>query len=48
MTRDLVWDGCLNVRDLGGLPTEDGGTTRFCVPYGNPAASRWRSDEMPT
>jgi protein tyrosine/serine phosphatase len=20
----LVWDGCLNVRDLGGLPTEDG------------------------
>jgi protein-tyrosine phosphatase len=29
MTRDLVWDGCLNVRDLGGLPTEDGGMTRF-------------------
>jgi protein-tyrosine phosphatase len=29
MTRDLVWDGCLNVRDLGGLPTEDGGVTRF-------------------
>jgi protein-tyrosine phosphatase len=28
-TRDLVWDGCVNVRDLGGLPTEDGGTTRF-------------------
>jgi protein-tyrosine phosphatase len=28
-TRDLVWDGCLNVRDLGGLPTEDGGMTRF-------------------
>jgi protein tyrosine/serine phosphatase len=28
-TRDLVWDGCLNVRDLGGLPTESGGTTRF-------------------
>jgi protein-tyrosine phosphatase len=27
--RDLVWDGCLNVRDLGGLPTEDGGQTRF-------------------
>ena len=26
---DLVWDGCLNVRDLGGLPTEDGGETRF-------------------
>lgn len=27
--RDLVWDGCLNVRDLGGLPTADGGETRF-------------------
>jgi protein-tyrosine phosphatase len=26
--RDLVWDGCLNVRDLGGLPTSDGGETR--------------------
>ena len=29
MTRDLIWDGCLNVRDLGGLPTEDGSVTRF-------------------
>ena len=27
--RDLDWDGCLNVRDLGGLPTEDGSETRF-------------------
>jgi protein-tyrosine phosphatase len=27
--RDLAWDGCLNVRELGGLPTRDGGTTRF-------------------
>jgi protein-tyrosine phosphatase len=27
--RDLVWDGCLNVRDLGGLPTRDGGETRL-------------------
>ncbi len=27
--RDLVWDGCLNVRDLGGLPTADGSETRF-------------------
>jgi protein-tyrosine phosphatase len=27
--RNLDWDGCLNVRDLGGLPTEDGGETRF-------------------
>lgn len=25
--RDLVWDGCLNVRDLGGHPTEDEGET---------------------
>ena len=29
MQRDLVWDGCINVRDLGGLPTEDGGQTAF-------------------
>jgi protein-tyrosine phosphatase len=29
MSRDLVWDGCLNVRDLGGHPTEDGGETQF-------------------
>jgi protein-tyrosine phosphatase len=27
-SRDLVWDGCLNVRELGGLPTADGGETR--------------------
>jgi protein tyrosine/serine phosphatase len=27
-TRELVWDGCLNVRELGGLPTADGGQTR--------------------
>jgi protein-tyrosine phosphatase len=26
--RALQWDGCLNVRDLGGLPTEIGGRTR--------------------
>ncbi|MGW4382724.1 tyrosine-protein phosphatase [Kitasatospora sp. NPDC004531] len=26
--RRLDWDGCLNVRDLGGLPTRDGRTTR--------------------
>jgi protein-tyrosine phosphatase len=28
-SRDLDWDGCLNVRDLGGHPTLDGGETRF-------------------
>jgi protein-tyrosine phosphatase len=27
--RELDWDGCYNVRDLGGLPTEDGRTTRW-------------------
>lgn len=26
--RTLVWDGCVNVRDLGGIRTEDGGVTR--------------------
>jgi protein-tyrosine phosphatase len=29
--RTISWDGCVNVRDLGGLPTEDGRTTRFRV-----------------
>jgi protein-tyrosine phosphatase len=28
-SRDLVWDGLLNVRDLGGHPTDDGGETKF-------------------
>ena len=28
-SRDLVWDGLLNVRDLGGHPTDDGDETRF-------------------
>ncbi len=27
--RTLRWDGCVNVRDLGGHPTEDGQVTRF-------------------
>lgn len=27
--RELTWEGCLNVRDLGGHPTEDGGETRY-------------------
>jgi len=26
--RDLHWDGCVNARDLGGLPTHDGRVTR--------------------
>ena len=29
--RALRWDGCCNIRDLGGLPTEDGTETRFRV-----------------
>jgi len=28
-TRALTWDGCVNVRDLGGHRTEDGSVTRF-------------------
>ena len=28
-SRVLAWEGCVNVRDLGGLPTEDGRETRF-------------------
>jgi protein-tyrosine phosphatase len=28
-TRTLSWEGCCNIRDLGGLPLEDGGETRF-------------------
>lgn len=28
-SRDLTWDGCLNVRDLGGHSTSDGGETEF-------------------
>ncbi len=27
--RDLAWEGCLNVRDLGGHRTRDGGETRY-------------------
>ena len=29
MNRTLTWDGCVNIRDLGGHRTEDGRTTRF-------------------
>lgn len=27
--RELAWEGCLNVRDLGGHPTKDGSETRY-------------------
>jgi protein-tyrosine phosphatase len=30
-SRTLTWDGCVNVRDLGGVPTEDGEMTRLGV-----------------
>src|SRR5579859_2973541 len=29
--RVLRWDGCVNVRDLGGLPLADGGETAYRV-----------------
>lgn len=29
--RALAWEGCLNARDLGGLPLESGGETQFGV-----------------
>jgi hypothetical protein len=37
--RHLAWEGCLNVRDLGGLPITGGGTTRWgaVVRADNPA-----------
>lgn len=28
ISREIVWDGCVNVRDLGGLRTENGHVTR--------------------
>ena len=31
MTRSLDWDGCTNVRDLGGVRLADGGHSRFGV-----------------
>ena len=30
-SRELAWDGCINVRDLGGIPLEGGGETRTGV-----------------
>jgi protein-tyrosine phosphatase len=29
MTRHITWEGFINARDLGGLPTQDGRVTRF-------------------
>jgi protein tyrosine/serine phosphatase len=38
--RHLDWDGCYNVRDLGGLPTADGRTIRRGAIVRSDAASR--------
>ncbi len=48
MGKDLDWDGCLNARDLGGLPLSVGGVTRSgsIVRSGNPTyltAAGWQS-----
>ena len=37
--RDLEWDGCLNVRDLGGLPAHGGRTRRGAVVRADSRAS---------
>ena len=44
--RDLVWDGCLNVRDLGGLPVASGGATAFqsVLHYHLHLIPRWTRD----
>ncbi|GAA0631374.1 tyrosine-protein phosphatase [Kutzneria viridogrisea] len=42
-TRHLDWPGCYNARDLGGLPTADGGRTRRGVVVRSDAP-----DEVPT
>ena len=48
--RTLTWDGCVNVRELGGLRTEDGGLTREGAVIradnvGALSADGWRSVE---
>ena len=44
MGRDLDWAGCANVRDLGGLPTADGGAVRRGALVRADALSRLTSD----
>ncbi|MET0614553.1 MAG: tyrosine-protein phosphatase [Thermoleophilaceae bacterium] len=46
--RDLDWDGCVNARDLGGLPTVRGGVTRRAALIRSEAVDRlsppgWRA-----
>jgi protein tyrosine/serine phosphatase len=50
VARALSWEGCLNVRDLGGHPTEDGRATRFGAVVRSDTRSRltdagWRALE---
>ena len=42
--RDLDWDGCVNARDLGGLPTVDGRTTRHGALIRSEAVDRLSPD----
>jgi protein-tyrosine phosphatase len=42
--RDLDWDGCVNARDLGGLPTSDGRMTRRGVLIRSEAVDRLSPD----
>jgi protein-tyrosine phosphatase len=46
VTRVLRWEGCLNVRDLGGVPLEGGGATRFGVVVR--ADNVWRLRDLAT
>jgi protein-tyrosine phosphatase len=50
VTRALDWDGCFNVRDLGGVALEPGGETRYGVLFradnlGKLTADGWRAFE---
>lgn len=50
MTRDLAWPGCVNARDLGGLPTASGHPTRWgaavrCGSLHRLTAEGWRALE---
>ncbi|PYI64319.1 hypothetical protein CVV68_22265 [Arthrobacter livingstonensis] len=42
-TRELAWDGLMNVRDLGGLPMANGRVTKFhqVVRSGRDAMQKW-------
>ena len=44
MNRELSWAGCVNVRDLGGVPIDGGGKTRFGVFVRADSVSRLTED----